>query len=160
MGGVMRRLHRTAKRGESCQESAVTTVPRTRRIDDGGNRHRLDPADRAVVAHHDALAAILDDDPIQTKCLIAGVVACGSGSAKWSCSSLKEGERDGGKDDRAGAADGLLEPDRIVRKPAGCRVRAPVGEAALALAEMNQVQLGQHSRQPPDALPCLCRFAR
>lgn len=73
---------------------------------------------------------------------------------------MKEGERDGGKDDRAGAAAGLLEPGRIVRKPAGCGVRAPVGEAALALAEMNHVQLGQHIPQPPDALPCLCRFAR
>ncbi|WP_164836354.1 hypothetical protein [Sinorhizobium medicae] len=117
-GGVMRRLHRTAQRGESCQESVVATVPRTRRIDDGGNRHRLDPADRAVVAQHDALADILDDDPIQTKCLIAGDgrlwVRLGE---KWSCSSLKEGERDGGKDDRAGPADGLLEPDRIVASP-------------------------------------------
>lgn len=71
-GGVMRRLHRTAKRGESCQKAPLRLSPRTRRIDDGGNRHRLDPADRAVVAQHDALAAILDDDPIQTKCLIVG----------------------------------------------------------------------------------------
>ncbi|WP_457664176.1 hypothetical protein [Sinorhizobium medicae] len=71
-----------------------------------------------MVAQHDALAAILDDDPIQTKCLIVGdgrlLVRLGE---KWSCSSLKEGERDARKDDCASAASGLLEPGRIVASP-------------------------------------------
>lgn len=72
MGGVLRRLHRTTKRGEACQEGTVEAVPRTGRIDDRDNRHRLDPADYPVVTHYDVPVAILDDDPVHTKRLVAG----------------------------------------------------------------------------------------